>query len=108
MDKWILAYTQTLIKFVHEEMTGTFAMRVLTFIDFSAAAYRLYTVVPRLLKFIDSLTNWYVRFNRKRFKACSSLEEVVHSEVPCTGCREQRGGHECGSVDAGGGADVPH
>ena len=31
-------------------------------------AYRLYTVVPRLLKFVDSLTNWYVRFNRKRFK----------------------------------------
>jgi isoleucyl-tRNA synthetase len=23
MDKWILAYTQSLIKFVHEEMKGT-------------------------------------------------------------------------------------
>ncbi len=56
MDKWILAYTQSLIKFVHEEM----------------AAYRLYTVVPRLLRFVDSLTNWYVRFNRKRFKVCVS------------------------------------
>ena len=32
------------------------------------AVYRLYTVVPRLVKFIDQLTNWYVRFNRKRLK----------------------------------------
>ena len=32
------------------------------------AAYRLYTVTPRLLSFIDSLTNWYVRLNRRRLK----------------------------------------
>ena len=32
------------------------------------AAYRLYTVVPRLVKFVDHLTNWYVRMNRKRLK----------------------------------------
>ena len=32
------------------------------------AAYRLYTVVPRLVKFVDNLTNWYVRMNRKRLK----------------------------------------
>ena len=31
-------------------------------------AYRLYTVVPRLVMFIDKLTNWYVRSNRKRIK----------------------------------------
>jgi isoleucyl-tRNA synthetase len=31
-------------------------------------AYRLYTVVPRLIKFIDLLTNWYVRSNRKRLR----------------------------------------
>ena len=31
-------------------------------------AYRLYTVVPRLVKFVDQLTNWYVRMNRKRLK----------------------------------------
>ena len=30
--------------------------------------YRLYTVLPRLMKFIDNLTNWYVRTNRKRLK----------------------------------------
>ena len=51
-DRWILAYAQSLIKFFHEEMQ----------------AYRLYTVLPRLLKFVDNLTNWYIRFNRKRLK----------------------------------------
>jgi isoleucyl-tRNA synthetase len=52
MDRWILSFTQSLLLFVRREMT----------------AYRLYTVVPRLIKFIDNLTNWYVRMNRKRFK----------------------------------------
>ncbi|KAJ1680337.1 isoleucine--tRNA ligase [Spiromyces aspiralis] len=52
MDRWILASTQSLIKFVREEM----------------GAYRLYTVVPRLIAMIDELTNWYLRFNRKRLK----------------------------------------
>ena len=36
------------------------------------AAYRLYTVVPRLVKFVDMLTNWYVRTNRRRLKVRSS------------------------------------
>lgn len=31
-------------------------------------AYHLYTVVPYLVKFIDHLTNIYVRYNRKRLK----------------------------------------
>ncbi|KAM9917147.1 hypothetical protein OXX80_013359, partial [Metschnikowia pulcherrima] len=31
-------------------------------------SYRLYTVVPRLLALIDNLTNWYIRFNRRRIK----------------------------------------
>ena len=41
----------------------------LLFLPFiSCIVYRLYTVVPRLVRFIDQLTNWYVRFNRKRIK----------------------------------------
>lgn len=36
--------------------------------------YRLYTVVPRLLQLIDNLTNWYIRFNRKRLKGAAGLE----------------------------------
>lgn len=52
MDGWIMSFTQSLLLFVHKEM----------------AAYRLYTVVPRLIRFVDHLTNWYVRMNRKRLK----------------------------------------
>jgi len=52
MDKWIVSFTQSLLSFVAKEMAG----------------YRLYTVIPRLVKFIDNLTNWYVRMNRRRLK----------------------------------------
>ena len=52
MDRWILSFSQSLLLFVKREM----------------AAYRLYTVLPQLMKFIDNLTNWYVRTNRKRLK----------------------------------------
>lgn len=52
MDKWILSASQSLVKFVRNEMAG----------------YRLYTVIPKLVEFIEQLTNWYVRMNRKRLK----------------------------------------
>ncbi|KAF2480103.1 tRNA synthetases class I-domain-containing protein [Neohortaea acidophila] len=52
MDRWILAATQSLLQYVKQEME----------------AYRLYTVVTRLLKMIDDTTNWYIRFNRSRLK----------------------------------------
>lgn len=55
MDRWILASTQSLLKYVNAEME----------------AYRLYTVVPRLLKMVDDTTNWYIRFNRNRLKGQS-------------------------------------
>ncbi|GBP07755.1 Isoleucine--tRNA ligase, cytoplasmic [Eumeta japonica] len=59
MDKWIISFTQSLLQFVKKEMS----------------AYRLYTVVPRLTKFIDHLTNWYVRMNRKRLKGENGLKD---------------------------------
>ena len=60
MDRWILAYTQSLISYVSQEMEG----------------YRLYTmVVPRLLQFIDQLTNWYIRFNRLRLRGSTKDEK---------------------------------
>eukprot|EP01133_Synstelium_polycarpum_P006737 gene6737-7831_t len=62
-DRWILASCQSLIEFVRAEM----------------AAYRLYTVVPRLTRFIDQLTNWYVRLNRKRFKGALGEEDALFS-----------------------------
>lgn len=40
------------------------------------AAYRLYTVVPRLVKFVDMLTNWYVRTNRRRLKVRQSEKKI--------------------------------
>ncbi|KAF7822569.1 isoleucine--tRNA ligase, cytoplasmic [Senna tora] len=52
LDQWINSATQSLVRFVRQEMDG----------------YRLYTVVPYLLKFLDNLTNIYVRFNRKRLR----------------------------------------
>ena len=61
MDRWILARCQSLIKLVREEM----------------AAYRLYTILPRLLDLVDELTNWYIRFNRKRLKGEDGVEDTV-------------------------------
>lgn len=52
MDKWILSFTQSLLSYVHKEMK----------------LYHLYNVIPRLTKYFDYLTNWYVRMNRKRLK----------------------------------------
>ncbi|GAB9463465.1 Isoleucine-trna ligase [Globisporangium polare] len=60
MDSWIIAALHSLIKFVHQEMK----------------AYRLYTVVPRLVDFINQLTKWYVRLNRLRLKGSAGNEEA--------------------------------
>ncbi|KAI1890396.1 hypothetical protein AGOR_G00153290 [Albula goreensis] len=61
MDKWIQSFTQSLIQFFKAEMD----------------AYRLYTVVPKLVKFVDMLTNWYVRTNRRRLKGENGVEDCV-------------------------------
>ena len=63
LDKWLAASMRSLVSFVRAEM----------------AAYRLYTVVPRLVKFIDSLTNVYVRYNRKRLKGGKSKEDCLYA-----------------------------
>lgn len=36
--------------------------------------YKLYNVVPQLIKFLEYLTNWYVRLNRLRLKG--SVDEI--------------------------------
>jgi isoleucyl-tRNA synthetase len=51
IDRWLLSVLQSLVHDVNTEMEG----------------YRLYTVVPRLVSFIDDLTNWYIRRSRPRF-----------------------------------------
>lgn len=63
MDVWILSFKESLVEFVACEMK----------------AYRLYTVVPRLTRFIDQLTNWYVRLNRRRIKGELGLDDCVSS-----------------------------
>mmetsp|Transcript_1517 Transcript_1517/g.4579 ORF Transcript_1517/g.4579 Transcript_1517/m.4579 type:complete len:1160 (+) Transcript_1517:35-3514(+) len=60
MDKWITANLDDLINYVHDEMQ----------------AYRLYTVVPRLVGFLGDLTNWYVRLNRSRLKGGDGDDEA--------------------------------
>lgn len=61
MDQWIHARCQSLLQYVDQEM----------------AAYRLYTVVPALLDMIESLTNWYIRLNRRRLKGESGLPSTL-------------------------------
>ncbi|CAM9890026.1 unnamed protein product [Pylaiella littoralis] len=60
MDNWIQATLQGLVQFVRTEMK----------------AYRLYTVVPRLVDFIEQLTNCYVRLNRNRLKGAEGADSA--------------------------------
>ncbi|XP_055922181.1 isoleucine--tRNA ligase, cytoplasmic [Eupeodes corollae] len=63
LNDWILSFKETLVEFFTQEMKS----------------YRLYTVVPRLTKFIDQLTNWYVRLNRRRIKGEQGVELCIQS-----------------------------
>jgi len=53
LDRWVLSRLQTLKADIAREME----------------AYHLYNVVPQLFRFIDELTNGYIRLNRQRFWA---------------------------------------
>jgi isoleucyl-tRNA synthetase len=61
IDVWVLAELMDLVAFVHVEMK----------------AYRLYTVMPRLVAFLDQLTKWYVRLNRERLKGSEGDGEAL-------------------------------
>ncbi len=72
LDQWILSRLESTKQGIEEHMQ----------------AYRLYWVVPELLRFIDDLTNGYIRLNRQRFwtdtldddkcNAFSTLYQVLH------------------------------
>ena len=72
LDQWIVSRLQTLKANTGREMER----------------YQLYNVVPRLLSFVEDLTNWYIRLNRPRFwgegmtpdkrAAYSTLHTVLH------------------------------
>jgi isoleucyl-tRNA synthetase len=63
MDKWIITANQHLIMYVRQEMDH----------------YRLYNVVGHTLKFLEELTNWYLRLNRPRMKGDEGLDEQLAS-----------------------------
>lgn len=62
LDRWIISRLNTLAQGVHEQME----------------CYKMFAVVPLVLQFIDDLTNWYIRLNRRRF--WSGSEEGTHSK----------------------------
>lgn len=51
LDRWLLSRLQSLHASVEAKMK----------------VYHLYEVVPEVINFIDELTNWYIRLNRRRF-----------------------------------------
>ncbi len=51
LDRWLLSHLQSIVAEVDVEMER----------------YRLDNVVPVVLRFIDDLTNWYIRLSRRRF-----------------------------------------
>lgn len=63
MDRWIESFTNSLVAFVRKEMD----------------AYRLYAVVGPLTKFFDTLTNIYIRLNRRRVKGDSGQDDQNHA-----------------------------
>ena len=51
LDRWILSKLETTVLNVDEAISS----------------YRLYSAAQPILEFIDQLTNWYIRLNRRRF-----------------------------------------
>ena len=51
LDRWIISRFQSLLQNIEREMK----------------AYHLFNVVPEILRFIEELTNTYIRLNRSRF-----------------------------------------
>ena len=70
LDQWLLSKLQTLIKNVNHEMQN----------------YRLYNVVPELFNFIEDLTNWFIRLNRRRFweEGMSADKSAAYSTLHTT------------------------
>jgi isoleucyl-tRNA synthetase len=59
LDRWILSRLTTIAKSVDQVLSS----------------YQLYLAAPSILKFIDELTNWYIRLNRRRFWQGATQEE---------------------------------
>lgn len=57
-----------------------FLISAVKFVRTEMKAYRLYTVVPRLVEFIEQLTNCYVRLNRTRLKGAEGEDSARAGE----------------------------
>lgn len=53
LDRWLLSKVGSLVNGV----------------DQALSSYHLYAAAPSILEFVDQLTNWYIRLNRRRFWA---------------------------------------
>lgn len=64
LDQWILSRLHSLIQTIDSKME----------------VYHLYEVIPSVLGFIDDLTNWYIRLNRRRFwkQGTSADKEIAY------------------------------
>lgn len=66
LDRWILSRLATVIKNVGEALD----------------AFLLFEAIPPFLHFIEELTNWYIRRNRRRFwqdEACTDRQEAFET-----------------------------
>jgi len=59
MDRWILSKVRSIINNINEAMHN----------------YTIYKVKPEIMNFIENLTNWYLKFNRNRFRGRFSVLE---------------------------------
>lgn len=59
MDKWIMSELGSLVSYIDIEMTK----------------FKLRTILPKFVRFIDNLTNWYLKFNRERLKGVEGGRE---------------------------------
>ncbi|MCL4148636.1 UNVERIFIED_CONTAM: hypothetical protein GTU68_054409 [Idotea baltica] len=61
IDRWILSKLASLVEAV----------------DTALSSYQLYLAAPPILEFVDQLTNWYIRLNRRRFWVGNKPEEMA-------------------------------
>jgi len=60
LDRWIVSKTASLVEGV----------------DAALGSYHLYSAAQPILEFVDQLTNWYIRLNRRRFWVGNKPEEA--------------------------------
>ena len=60
LDRWILSKVGSLIEGV----------------DSALSTYHLYAAAQPILEFVDQLTNWYIRLNRRRFWVGNNTEDI--------------------------------